>query len=95
MKTISILFYVLTALLISACGNDSTQTSKATTPEAGVVKMICECQSTQNESPSLIQGQGASSAEAEKNALEKCQIASPQSSVNNCEEITTIQPESA
>ena len=96
MKTVSILFYVLTALLISACDNGAN-TSTATTPEAGVVKMICECQSSQanqNEQASLIQGQGASSAEAEKNALEKCQVASPQSSVNNCEEITA-QPESA
>ena len=103
MKTVSILFYVLTALFISACGDNDTKASTATTPEAGVVKMICECQSsqaaqtaqaTQDEQASLIQGQGASSAEAEKNALEKCQVASPQSSVNNCEEITA-QPESA
>ena len=70
MKTVSIyfLFYVLTALLTSACGNESAQSSKATTSETGVVKVICECQSTQNEQASLIQGQGASPAEAEKNA---------------------------
>ena len=100
MKTVSILFYVLTALFISACGGDGTKTSKATTPEEGVVKVICECQSSQaaqaqNEQASLIQGQGASSAEAEKNALEKCQVASPQSSVNNCEEITAQPAEPA
>ena len=94
MKTVFIyfLFYVLTALFISAC-DKGTQVSKATTPETGVVKVICECQSTQNQQISLIQGQGASSAEAEKNALEKCQVVSSQSSINNCEEITA-QPES-
>ena len=93
METVSIVFYVLTALFISACSGNKTQASTATTPEAGVVKVICECQSSQaaqaqNEQALLIQGQGASSAEVEKNALEKCQVTSPQSSVNNCEEIT-------
>ena len=86
MKTISVyfLFYVLTALLISACDN---QTSKATTPSAGVVKVICECNSTQNESPSLIQGQGASFLEATINAVEKCKASASSQylSVTNCE----------
>ena len=84
MVKIKTIFYVCsTALFISACGGDGTQTSKATTPEAGIVKLICQCQE------SLIQGQGSSKKEAESNALKKCQAFLPQATtVSSCEEIT-------
>ena len=48
-----VLVYTLVMFFIVSCGKQ-TQGEKATTPEVGVVKLICQCQK------SFIQGQGSS-----------------------------------